>query len=60
MHDRRRPTPTEPGDVFAHADPQAAIAGPLALHGAFAGVDREKLLRDVREQRAQESAGRPD
>ena len=47
-------------DVFAHYDPQAAIAGLRALDEAFAGVDREELLRDLRAQRAQDSNGRLD
>jgi hypothetical protein len=47
------------GDVFAHYDPQAAIVGLRALDAALAGVDREQLLRDIREQRAQDSLGRP-
>jgi len=51
---------TEPSrDVFAHYDPQAAIAGLRALDEAFAGVDRNQLLRDLKAQRAQESQGRP-
>jgi hypothetical protein len=51
---------TEPADdVFAHYEPQAAIAGLRALDEALAGVDRDQLLRDVRAQRAQASQGRP-
>src|SRR4051812_19396257 len=51
---------TEPArDVFANYDPQAAIAGVRALDEAFAGVDRELLLRDLHAQRAQGSRGRP-
>ena len=51
---------TEPvRDVFAHYDPQAAITGLRALDEAFAGVDRERLLRDLHTQRAQDSRGRP-
>lgn len=54
-------TQMEPAeDVFAHYDPQAAIAGLRALDDALAGVDREQLLRDVRAQRVQDSLGRPD
>ena len=49
-----------PRDIFAHYDPQAAIAGLRALDDAFAGVDREGLLRDLHMQRAQESSGRSD
>jgi hypothetical protein len=45
-------------DVFAGYDPQAAIAGLRALDDALSGVDRERLLRDLREQRAQGSSGR--
>src|SRR6476659_8121835 len=51
---------TEPvDDVFAHYDPQAAIAGLRALDEALAGVDRDLLLRDLQTQRAQASQGRP-
>ena len=51
---------TEPvDDVFAHYDPQAALAGLRALDEALAGVNRDQLLRDLRAQRAQDSLGRP-
>jgi hypothetical protein len=51
---------TEPTrDVFTRYDPQAAIAGLRALHDAFAGVDRARLLRDLHAQREQDSNGRP-
>ena len=51
---------TEPArDIFAHYDPQAAIAGLRALPDAFAGVDRDQLLCDLHAQRAQNSRGRP-
>jgi hypothetical protein len=46
-------------DVFARYDPAAAVAGLRALDDAFAGVDRERLLRDLHAQRAQGSHGRP-
>ncbi|MGH2618710.1 MAG: hypothetical protein ACRDJC_26070 [Thermomicrobiales bacterium] len=46
-------------DIFAHYDPQAAVAGLRALEEAFAGVDRERLLRDLRALRAQDNRGRP-
>jgi hypothetical protein len=46
-------------DIFSHYDPQAAIAGLRALEEAFAGIDRERLLRDLHAQRAQDSRGRP-
>lgn len=46
-------------DPFADYDPQAAIAGIRALDEALAGVDREQLLRDVYEQREQNSHGLP-
>ncbi len=47
-----------PREIFARYDAQAAIAGLQALDEALAGVDREQLLRDLRTQRAQNSAGR--
>ena len=53
------PPDAAPADVFAHYDPQAAIGGLRALQDAFAGVDRDQLLDDLRAQRAQASAGRP-
>ena len=53
-------TLTEPvPDIFARYDAQAAIAGLRALDEAFAGIDRERLLRDLEAQRAQDSRGRP-
>lgn len=48
-----------PQDVFAQYDPHAAIAGLHALQRALEGVDRASLLRDLREQREQDSSGRP-
>lgn len=48
-----------PRDVFDAYDPQAAIAAFRALDDAFAGVDREELLRDLHAQRVQDSSGRP-
>ena len=51
---------TDPAaDVFANYDPEAAIAGLRALDDALAGVDRDQLLRDLYEQRVQDSRGRP-
>ena len=46
-------------DLFTGYDPQAAIAGLRALDDALADVDRERLMRDLRAQRAQNSSGRP-
>jgi len=52
---------TEPApDTFADYDPQAAVAGLRALDDALASVDRGRLLRDLRAQRAQDSHDRPD
>lgn len=51
-------TDTVPRDVFAHYDPQAAIAGLEALQRALEGVDRRQLLADLQDQRAQDSSGR--
>lgn len=48
-----------PEDIFANYDPEAAIAGLKALERALAGVDTEKLLADLAEQREQDSSGRP-
>ena len=46
-------------DIFAYYDPQAAVAWLRALDEVFAGVDRERLLRDLHAQRAQDSTARP-
>ena len=51
---------TEPApDIFANYDPEAAIAGLRAARDALAGVDVDQLLRDLRDQREQDSSGRP-
>lgn len=39
-----------PEQVFSHYDPQAAIRGLQALEGALSGVDRHKLLTDLKAQ----------
>lgn len=47
-------------DIWAGYDPDRvdkAIRGSL---GAISGVDRDQLLRDLAEQRAQDSHGRPE
>lgn len=46
-------------DILANYDPRAAIEAFQALQGVFEGVDVEKLLRDLRDQRGQDSSGRP-
>lgn len=49
---------TLPEDPFVHYDPQAVVAGLRALQGAFVGIDRARLLHDLREQQEQGSVGR--
>lgn len=48
-----------PEDIFANYDPQQVLEAVRASRGALAGVDTEKLLADLQEQREQDSIGRP-
>ncbi|MCC7023080.1 MAG: hypothetical protein IT338_09640 [Thermomicrobiales bacterium] len=47
------------GEPFAGYDPEKAVAGLRALGDALAGVDREALLHNLREQHEQRGRGRP-
>ena len=49
----------EQQDIWATYDPQRAGQGIKKSAGALAGVDREALLKDIHEQRQQDSQGRP-
>jgi hypothetical protein len=46
-------------DIWANYDPKKAIEGIRKSKGALTGVDRETLQREIREQRRQDSKGRP-
>jgi hypothetical protein len=49
----------EADDPFADYDPERARAALDGLAGTLKGVDVEALLAELREQRAQDSQGRP-
>ena len=49
----------EPDDPFADYDPERAAAAFDRAFGILAGVDREALKAKLREQRDQDSRGRP-
>jgi hypothetical protein len=49
----------EPEDVFARYDPRQALAALRRGRGALKGVDTDKLLADLAEQREQDSVDRP-
>ncbi|MGH2354226.1 MAG: hypothetical protein ACRDJN_21690 [Chloroflexota bacterium] len=46
-------------NIWANYDPDKVRAALRESAGALAGIDRDELLRDLYEQRAQESEGRP-
>ncbi|TAK34688.1 MAG: hypothetical protein EPO21_08850 [Chloroflexota bacterium] len=50
---------TKAEDVWARCDPEQVGAALERSIGALAHVDREELLKDLREQREQDSYGRP-
>ena len=52
------PTP-EPRDIWAGYNPERVRQALRKSAGALADVDREELLADLREQREQNSRGRP-
>jgi hypothetical protein len=49
----------EPDDLFADYDPERVRIALEESRGALAGVDIEALKADLREQREQDSIGRP-
>ncbi|HEY7033531.1 MAG TPA: hypothetical protein VH482_19500 [Thermomicrobiales bacterium] len=49
----------EDEDPFANYDPERARAAAERAFGTLKGVDVEKLLAELKEQRAQDSQGRP-
>ena len=50
---------TEQENIWKNYDPQKVKEGLKKSAGAFQGVDRDALLRDIHEQRQQDSHGRP-
>jgi hypothetical protein len=46
-------------DIWAHYNPKKVIEGIRKSRGALKGVDIVALQRDIREQRSQDSKGRP-
>jgi hypothetical protein len=49
----------DPDAIWKDYDPEKVLHAMHEAAGLFAGVDREQLLRDLREQREQDSTGRP-
>jgi hypothetical protein len=46
-------------NIWANYDPKKAIDGIRKSKGALQGVDRDALQKETREQRGQDSKGRP-
>jgi hypothetical protein len=46
-------------NIWQNYDPKKAIEGIRKSKGALQGVDRDTLQREIREQRGQDSKGRP-
>jgi len=46
-------------DIFADYDPEKALAGLRKGIGMFAGMDVDAFIRDIKDQREQDSIGRP-
>jgi hypothetical protein len=59
VHGRRFRVAREPNDIFANYDPERVKVGLAASVGAFAGIDGEALKNELREERSQNSRGRP-
>lgn len=49
----------EQQDVWVTYDPKRASQGIKKSAGALSGVDRDTLIKDIHEQRQQDSQGRP-
>lgn len=49
----------EKTDLFEDYDPIAAREGLRSLVGLFSGMDVDEFMRDIKEQREQDSTGRP-
>jgi hypothetical protein len=50
----------EESDLFANYDPDRVRAALRRSFGVLRGVDIDELLRDLKDQREQDSSGRPD
>ena len=59
VNGRRYRVSRDPDDPFADYDPQRAEQAFARVFGILKGVDREALKADLREQREQDSPGRP-
>ena len=46
-------------DLFANYDPERARAAADRMFGTLKGIDVEKFLAELKEERAQDSQGRP-
>ena len=49
----------DPANIWKNYDPEKVRAAMHRAAGALAGVNREELLRDLYEQREQDTPGRP-
>jgi hypothetical protein len=49
----------EPDSIFAGYDPERVGAAFRSVAGILEGVDTEALINELREQRGQDSSGRP-
>jgi hypothetical protein len=58
-HGRRFRVVREQEDVFANYDPERVRDGLARISGLLKGVDVEALKAELREQRGQDSVGRP-
>lgn len=56
---RLTPQPQTADDPWKGYDPERVKQALVASAGAFAGMDTERLKRELREQRGQHSHGRP-
>jgi hypothetical protein len=58
-HGHRFRVVREPVDPFANYDPERVKAGLARISGLLKGVDIEDLKAELRQQRGQDSSGRP-
>jgi hypothetical protein len=56
---RPRPVLADPDNIWANYDAEAVRHALKESAGALRGVDRNKLLNDIYEQREQDTSGRP-
>lgn len=50
---------SDPHDIWRNYDPKKVREAMRQAAGVLAGVDRDELLRDIHQQREQDSTGRP-